>query len=66
MGKQMEYFYPESKFGGFTDIDGTITFFNRVNALIKPSFVVLDVGCGRGAYSEDPVSLRKKPENFQG
>jgi len=42
-------FYPEVKFGGFSDVDGTIAFFNRVNALLQPSFTVLDVGCGRGA-----------------
>lgn len=47
-----ERFYPEARFGGFTDIDGTIAFFNRVNSLIETSSVVLDVGCGRGAYAE--------------
>jgi SAM-dependent methyltransferase len=55
----MERFYPESKFGGFTDIDGTMAFFSRVNSLLEPSFVVLDIGCGRGAYGADRVSLRK-------
>ncbi|MBP8910930.1 MAG: class I SAM-dependent methyltransferase [Phycisphaerae bacterium] len=61
-----EKFYPETKFGGFTDIDGTVTFFNRVNSLLKPSFVVLDVGCGRGAYSEDSVPLRKNLRILKG
>ncbi len=60
---QKERFYPEAKFGGFTDIDGTVAFFNRVNSLLDSSFVVLDVGCGRGAYNEDPVPLRKSLEN---
>ena len=54
-----EKFYPETKFGGFTDIDGTVAFFNRVNSLLESSFVVLDVGCGRGKYSKDPVPFRK-------
>lgn len=58
-------FYPETQFGGFTDIDGTITFYTRVNALLKPSFVILDVGCGRGAYRDDPVRLRKKLRIFK-
>ena len=49
--------YPESLFGGFTDVDGTITFFTRVNALIDSSSVVLDVGCGRGVYGEDTVAV---------
>lgn len=52
-------FYPEVRFGGFTDIDGTVAFYNRVNSLLDPSYVVLDVGCGRGTYGEDPVPLRK-------
>jgi len=52
-------FYPEVQFGGFTDIDGTIAFFTRVNSLLDPSIVVLDVGCGRGAYGEDPVPTRR-------
>lgn len=54
-----ERFYPESRFGGFTDIDGTIAFFNRVHALLHRSSVVLDVGCGRGACVDDPIALRK-------
>lgn len=54
-----ETFYPETIFGGFTDIDGTVAFFNRVNSLLEPSFVVLDVGCGRGGRTEDPVIFRK-------
>ncbi len=55
--------YPETRFGGFTDIDGTVVFFNRVNSLIDSSSVVLDVGCGRGSYSEDSVPLRKESHN---
>lgn len=54
-----EKFYPETKIGGFTDIDGTIAFFNRVNSIIEKSSIVLDVGCGRGVYSEDPISYRR-------
>jgi len=68
-GQAMDYkqkFYPEVKFGGFSDVDGTIAFFNRVNALLQPSFTVLDVGCGRGARSEDPVLFRKGLCNLKG
>lgn len=61
-----EKFYPESKFGGFTAIDGTIAFFNRVNTLLGPSFVVLDVGCGRGEYQEDSVVFRKNLRILRG
>jgi SAM-dependent methyltransferase len=54
-----EMFYPEARFGGFTDVDGTIAFFNRVNSLLEPSLTVLDVGCGRGAYTNDPIPFRR-------
>jgi len=30
----METFYPESRFGGFTQIDGTVAFYSRVQALV--------------------------------
>ena len=61
-----ERFYPEALFGGFTDIDGTVAFFNRVNSLLESSFVVLDVGCGRGEYHEDPVPLRRNLRVLKG
>lgn len=51
-------FYPESRYGGFTDVDGTINFYTRVGALIDPTATVLDFGCGRGAFGEDPVPKR--------
>jgi ubiquinone/menaquinone biosynthesis C-methylase UbiE len=52
--------YPESRFGGFTDVDGTIAFYTRVRALMKPSDIVLDLGCGRGRYLEDSVPYRRE------
>ena len=61
-----EQAYPESRFGGFTDVDGTVRFYTRVNALIEPSFVVLDLGCGRGAYQDDPIQYRKSLRVLQG
>ncbi|RJR14936.1 MAG: class I SAM-dependent methyltransferase [Nitrospiraceae bacterium] len=65
MVKQL-IFYPESKFGGFTDIDGTMAFYNRVNALINRDSVVLDVGCGRGSYAEDPIPIRRNLRILKG
>lgn len=59
-------YYPESKFGGFTDIDGTIAFYIRVNSFINSSSIVLDVGCGRGSYAEDPISIRRDLRIFKG
>ncbi|PZV27787.1 MAG: SAM-dependent methyltransferase [Snowella sp.] len=64
--KSQEKFYPESKIGGFTDIDGTIAFFNRINTLLDPSFVVLDLGCGRGSHKEDPIHIRKNLRILKG
>ena len=64
--KNIERFYPEALFGGFTDIDGTVAFFNRVNSLLDPSFVILDIGCGRGEYNEDLVPLRKNLRILKG
>ncbi len=60
-----EYFYPEVKFGGFTDIDGTIAFYTRVNELIETSFILLDYGCGRGAYQEDTIRTRRSLRIFK-
>jgi SAM-dependent methyltransferase len=43
-----ERFYPEREFGGYSRVDGTIAFFGRVQSLLRPDSMVLDVGCGRG------------------
>ncbi len=59
-------FYPESRFGGFTDVDGTIAFYARVNALLQPEFVVIDFGCGRGAHTEDTVAFRRELRRLKG
>jgi SAM-dependent methyltransferase len=58
-------YYPESRFGGFTDVDGTVCFYTRVNSLIMPSMVLVDFGCGRGAYADDPVRLRRELRIFR-
>ncbi len=62
----MGLYYPETRFGGFTDVDSTIAFYTRVQTLVDPSSVVLDIGCGRGAWAEDPVRLRSQLRTFQG
>jgi SAM-dependent methyltransferase len=65
----MEYkyaFYPESRFGGFSNVDGTLAFYHRVNALIGPLSVVVDIGCGRGAYRDDPVPYRLRLRVLKG
>jgi SAM-dependent methyltransferase len=52
-------FYPESRFGSFTHVDGTVAFYSRVNTLLTPDSVALDIGCGRGACIDDPVPFRR-------
>ncbi len=42
-------FYPETKIGGFTDVDGTLIFYSHIAALLKTDFSVLEFGAGRGA-----------------
>ena len=59
-------FFPESVYGGFTDIDGTIHFYLRVNALLKDEFIVLDIGCGQGAYKDDTCRIRKELRTLMG
>jgi SAM-dependent methyltransferase len=59
-------FYPESRFGGFTDIDGTIAFYTRIHSLVGADAVVLDVGCGRGEYGEDRIEVRRQLRIFKG
>jgi hypothetical protein len=55
----IQAWYPEARFGGFTAVDGTVAFYVRVNALLQPDMTVLDVGCGRGGYSEDTCAFRR-------
>ncbi len=54
-----ERFYPESRFGGYTDLDGTVLFRTRVNSLLHPDAVVVEIGCGRGQHAEDPIGLHR-------
>ena len=64
--KYQASFYPETNFGGFTDIDGTMAFYIRINSLLDSSFVILDVGCGRGSQADDPIPFRRNLRIFKG
>jgi SAM-dependent methyltransferase len=66
MMKKKQIFYPESRFGDFTDIDSTITFYIRVNGLIKPSYIVLDVGCGKSTIPKDNIPIRRYLRTIRG
>ncbi|HUT53009.1 MAG TPA: class I SAM-dependent methyltransferase [bacterium] len=59
-------YYPESRFGGFADVDGTVVFYTRVNSFITADSVVLDVGCGVGVYGSDPAGTRRKLRIMKG
>jgi SAM-dependent methyltransferase len=52
-------YYPETRWGGFTRVDGTIAFYIRVHSLLTTSSIVADVGCGRGSNQDDPVRVRR-------
>ncbi|MEM7392824.1 MAG: class I SAM-dependent methyltransferase, partial [Verrucomicrobiota bacterium] len=58
-------YYPEIDFGGFTRADGSVQFYNRVNALLKETDVLLDVGCGRGAWMDSGHDYLKTLRNFK-
>ena len=51
--------YPETHVIPFSNVDGTIFFYSRVNSVINSSQTVLDIGCGRGEAIEDPVKYRR-------
>jgi len=63
----MKSFNPNAnKLGGFSENDGTIDFYSRINCLINNDSEVLDFGAGRGAWSEDEILFRKKTRNLKG
>jgi SAM-dependent methyltransferase len=65
-GSFSQQFYPEIGAGGFSRIDGTVAFYQRINALLKKGAVLLDYGAGRGAgHVEDDCEYRRCLRNFQ-
>ena len=66
MSKYYSRFYPESRFGNFSDVSGTIRFYTRVRALVEPHFSVLDIGCGRGAIAARLTSFEKLLMTYKG
>ncbi len=58
---------PETAAGGFTRDDEAIAFYTRVNALVSPDMVVVDLGAGRGSrFDAGSAPFRKTFCNFQG
>ena len=58
--------FPELPAGGYSRIDGTVEFHQRVNALCAPDSVVVDFGAGRGRFVEDDVPFRRRLQNRRG
>lgn len=50
--------YPEAAVGGYSRMDGTVEFYNRINALLDPDSEVLDFGAGRGQWARARYSDR--------
>jgi SAM-dependent methyltransferase len=59
-------FHPESAYGEFTQIDGAIMFYARVQELLPADGVALDIGCGRGTQQDDPVKIRRELRILKG
>ena len=60
-------YFPESHVGGFTRVDGSIEFWSRIAALIRPDWRVLDFGAGRGAQiAEDTSDYRRGLKTLKG
>jgi len=58
--------YPEFVLGGFARCDERLTFFNRVNALLRADMIVLDFGAGRGYVYELDGSYRSTVTQLKG
>lgn len=59
--------YPEATVGGFSRLDGTVDFYARINALLQPEMVVLDLGAGRGSwFYEDSSEYRRRLRYLRG
>lgn len=46
--------------GGFSRVDGTVEFYQRIHSLLRPDMKVVDFGAGRGAFLDDPVLYRRR------
>lgn len=52
--------YPETEFGGYSRVDGTVEFYSRVQALMPNQCRTLDIGCGRGKHAGDDCNFRRE------
>ncbi|GHC09312.1 class I SAM-dependent methyltransferase [Thermomonas carbonis] len=50
--RAFEALYPEHEFGGYTNQDGAVAFYSRVQSLLRRDSIVCDFGCGRGFHKD--------------
>ena len=62
----VERLYPEARVVGFTHHDQHITFYSKVNALLRPEMTVLDFGAGRGGVVEWPFRFKRELMTLRG
>jgi ubiquinone/menaquinone biosynthesis C-methylase UbiE len=56
----------DSMLGQYHPLDGTIEFYGRINSILKPTDVVLDLGAGRGAwFFEDKCDARRQAHDIK-
>src|SRR5689334_19638099 len=56
-----------SMIDSFHPLDGTVEFYGRINAILKPQFIVADIGAGRAAWwFDDPSAFRKSLRMLRG
>ncbi len=56
----MKYDPTAKRIGGFTENDGTIDFYLRINSLLNAKSTVLDFGAGRAAWFEDDECVTRR------
>ncbi|WP_309083088.1 methyltransferase domain-containing protein [Chelativorans sp.] len=67
MGTVVDRWRPETGAGGYARDDEAVEFYTRLNALVTPDMVVLDLGAGRGSrFDEGSAPFRRTFCNFRG
>ena len=63
----VEKFFPECRAGGYSRVDGSVEFYQRINSIVSEDAVVLDIGAGRGvAHVDGSVSYTRRLMRFRG
>lgn len=65
-GRTLPRLYPEVDAGGFARNDQRVTFYTRINALLRPSMNVLEFGAGRGRHVENDTGYVRTLTTIKG